>query len=325
MRALLRIAVAALVATGAFTEATLASAQDYPTKPVRIITAGPGTMLDIVARQLGQGLGERWGQPLVVENRGGAGLMIAADIAAKSSPDGYTLLLGDRTSHAAHPNLYKNLPYDPVKDFAPITLVAIAPMLLVAHPSVPAGNLREFIAYAKQHPGAINFATGGPGTGTHMTGELLKHLAGINMVSVHYKGGGAAIVAILGGEAKAGFSTVPVALPHVRAGKVKTYAITSKKRFAGTPDIPTAAEAGLPGFESDYWAGAFAPARTPAALVGRLNRDFVEILQTPAMRERLLAQGAAPTPGTPAEFAAFIKTETVKLKKVIDLAGIKPE
>jgi tripartite-type tricarboxylate transporter receptor subunit TctC len=158
-----------------------------------------------------------------------------------------------------------------------------------------------------------------------MTGELMKHMAGIDMAAVHYKGGGAAIVAILSGEAKAGFSTVPVALPHVRANKVKPYAITSKQRFAGTPDIPTAIEAGLPGFESDYWVGVFAPARTPTAVIGKLNRDFVEILQTPAMRERLLAQGAAPSPGTPGAFAAFIETETAKMKKIIQVAGIRVE
>lgn len=299
--------------------------QAYPTKYVRIITGTAGSVVDIVARHLGQRLSERWGQSVVVENRGGAGLTIGTSIAAQATPDGYSVLLADRTSLAVAPSLHKNLPYDPVKDFAPITLVSKAPFLLVAHPSVPAANLREFIAYAKQNPGLVNYAGAGPGTGAHMTGELLKHVAGINLLNVQYKGGGAVIMAIISGEAKAGFSPVPVALPHVRSSKVKVYAITSTKRFAGAPDIPTATEAGLPGFESEQWNGMLAPARTPAALVARLNRDIVEILQTPAMQTALLAQGAEPAPGMPAEFAAFIKSETVKLKKVIELAGIRAE
>ena len=339
MRALQLITVASVLATGVVAAAAPASAQNpstssafalssskgqaYPTKHVRIITGSPSAMPDIVARHLGQRLSERWGQPVVVENR--ATLLIGTGVAAKSSPDGYTLLLGDRTYHAAAPSLYKSLSYDPVKDFAPITLVALAPQLLVAHPSVPAADLREFIAYAKQYPRALDFASAGPGTAIHMTAELLKHVAGINLVSVHYKGGGAAMIAILSGEAKAAFSLMPIALPHVRAGKVKAYVITSKKRFAGAPDIPTAAEAGLPGFESDFWVGMFAPARTPAALIGKLNRDIVEILQTSAMQDKLLAQGTVAAPGTPDGFAAFIRSETVKLKTLIELTGMRAE
>ncbi len=323
MHALQNVSFTTLIAIGISAAVVPASAQNYPTKHVRVITGSVSAMPDIVARHLGQRLSERWAQSVVVENR--ATLLIGSIAAAKSSPDGYTLLLGDRTYHAVAPSLYKSLPYDPVKDFAPITLVATSPQVLIAHPSVPAADLREFIAYAKQQPRALDFASAGVGTAIHMSAELLKYAAGINLVSVHYKGGGAAMIAILSGEAKAGFGLMPIALPHVRAGKVKVYAITSKQRFAGAPDIPTAAEAGLPGFESDFWVGMFAPAGTPAAFIGKLNRDIVEVLQTPGMRDVLLAQGAEPAPGTPEELAAFVKSETAKMKKIIDVAGIRAE
>jgi tripartite-type tricarboxylate transporter receptor subunit TctC len=300
-----------------------AEAQQYPTKSVRIITGGSGSFHDIVSRHLGQRLSERWGQPVVVENHPGAGLTIASGIVARSTPDGYTLLMADRTSVAAAPNLYKSLPYDPVKDLSPITLVALAPLMLVAHPSVPAATLREFIEYAKRQPGGMNVTSAGPGTAVHMTGELLNHAAGINLVSVQYNGGAAATMAVLSGEVKAGFSLVPNVLPHVTAGKLKGYAITGGKRFAGAPDVPTANEAGLVGFESEQWIGIFAPARTPAGVIEKLNRDIVQILRTPQMQAVLIGQGAAPAPGTPGEFAEFIRTETLKLKRIIDLTGMR--
>ena len=324
MHALQKVWFATLIAAGVFALAASASAQNYPTKPVRIIVGPPGTARDIVTRHLAQRLSERWGQPVVVENRGGLAT-IGAAVAAQAPADGYTLLMADQTSHAVAPSLYKDLAYDPVKDFAPITLVASAPMVLIAHPSVPAANLREFIDYAKQRPGAINYATAGPGTANHLPGELLKQVAGVDMVPIHYKGGGAAMIAIVSGEVKAEFNLMPIALPHVRAGKVKAYVTTGKKRFAGAPDIPTVAEAGLPELESEYWIGMFAPAHTPPAIVEKLNRDFVEILQTPAMRTALLDQGAEPVPGTPGEFAAFINSETLKWGRVIRTAGLKPE
>jgi tripartite-type tricarboxylate transporter receptor subunit TctC len=300
-------------------------AQTFPTKPVRIIAGGTGNFGDTVTRHIGQRLGERWGQPVVVENKPGAGLTIASGIAARAMPDGYTLLMADRTAFAVAPSLHKSLPYHPVKDFSPITLVASVPSMLIAHASIPAADLREFIEYAKRQPGGMNFAVSGPGSVNHLASELFKQMTGVKVVSVQYKSGGASAMAILSGEVKAGFSNPTVALPHMTAGKVKAYLIASSKRFAGLPTIPTALEAGLPGFESGQWIGVVAPVRTPASLVAKLNRDFVEILQTPAIRDALLAQGAEPAPGTPDEFATFIKNETVKLKKVIDLAGIKPE
>jgi tripartite-type tricarboxylate transporter receptor subunit TctC len=251
-----------------------------------------------------------------VENRPGAGLTIGTAIAAKAPSDGYTLIMSDRTALASAPSLYQNLAYNPVKDLAPITLVATTPLVLIAHPSIPAANLREFIAHAKQLAQGLPHGTGGPGTVNHLAGELMKQLTGANLVPVHYKGTGAAMVAILGAEVKAGFSMPPIALPHLQAGKVKAYVVTSAKRMPGAPDVPTVAEAGLPDLESEYWIGMLAPARTQPALVERLNREFVAVL---------LDQGAEPRPGTPAEFAAFIKSETLKWGQVIKTAGIKAE
>ena len=298
-------------------------AADYPAKPVRIVTGPPGAGSDVFARPMAQRMHESWRQPVVVENR--ARGSISAGVVARSAPDGYTLLVGDRTWQAVAQSLYKELPYDPAKDFAEITLIASTPMLLVAHPSVPATNLGEFIAYAKRLPQPLGYATAGIGTANHLPGEQLKQLAGIDLTAVHYKGGGAAMVALLSGEVKAGFNLVIQALPHVKAGKVKAYVITAKKRFPGAADIPTVIEAGFPDLEADYWVGLFAPARTPPSIVARINRDIVAILQSVAMRAWLLEQGAESAPGTPREFTAFIKSETVKWGQVIRTAGIKPE
>jgi tripartite-type tricarboxylate transporter receptor subunit TctC len=305
--------------------AASASAQNYPAKPVRIVTGGAGTFHDVVTRQLGQRLSERWGQPVVAENQPGAALTIGTGIAARAAPDGYTLLMSDRSALAVAPNLYKSLPYDPVKDFSPITLAALAPTMLVAHPSVPAATLAELLAYAKQQTGGIHFASAGPGTNSHVVIELLKHATGLNVVPIHYKGGGAATLAILSGEVKVGFGAVPNVLPHVKAGKVKAYVVSGRQRFPGAPDVPTAAEAGLPGFELEFWIGMLAPARTPPALVARLNRDIGEILRTPAMRTALLTLGAEAAPGTPDEFAAFINSESAKMKKLVELTGMRAE
>jgi tripartite-type tricarboxylate transporter receptor subunit TctC len=302
---------------------TTTHAQNYPTKPVRIIAASAGSTGDLLARHLALQLTERWGKQVIVENRSGAGATIASDFAAKAVPDGYTLHIGQLASHAAAVSLYKKLSYDPVKDFAPITLYAHVPLLFVAHPSVPPANLREFIDYAKKRPGMINVSSAGNGTGSHMTTELLKQVTGLNLVHVPYKGSAAALIAVMSGEMQVSSIVVPNALPQVKAGKVKAYAVTSKNRFAGAPDVPTAAEAGLPGFESTAWFGMFAPARTPSDLIGRLNRDMIEVLRTPATQAWILAQGAEPSPGTPGEFAAFIKSETAKWKKVIEVSGTK--
>jgi tripartite-type tricarboxylate transporter receptor subunit TctC len=325
MRVWESVTTASLIAAVAVTSAGPVAAQNYPTKPVRIITGNSASLADIIARQLARRLSEGWGQPVVVENRAGAGLTIGTAAAAKSPSDGYTLLMADRTSIAVAPSLYQNLAYDPIRDLAPITLVATTPLLLIAHPSVPAANLQEFIVYVKQLPQGLAHGDGGPGTVNHLAGELMKQLTGADLLPVHYRGTGAAMMGILAGEVNAGFSLPPIALPHLKAGKVKAYVVTSKKRLAGAPDVPTVAEAGLPELESEYWIGMLVPANTPPAIVDKLNRDIVEILRTPAMQTMLLDQGAVPGAGTPQEFAAFIHSETLKWGKVIRTAGLKPE
>lgn len=302
-----------------------ASAQDYPTKSVRIITGGAGALHDIVTRQLAKALSERWSQPVVVDNQPAAALTIGTGAVARAAPDGYTLVMSDRSALAVAPHLYSSLAYDPAKDLAPITLAALVPTMLVAHPSVPAATLSDFIAYAKQQPGGINFATAGPGTGNHISMELLKLATGVNAVAIHYKGGAASTLAILGGEVKAGFSAVPQVLPHVKSGKLKAYVVSGRQRFPGAPDVPTAKESGLPGFELQFWIGMLAPARTPPAVIARLNRDISEILQTPAMREILLAQGAEPATGSPDEFAAFISSESARMKKLVQQTGMRAD
>jgi tripartite-type tricarboxylate transporter receptor subunit TctC len=302
-----------------------ASVERYPTKPVRIITGSVGIFHDIVTRQLGQRLSERWGQPVVIENQPAAALTIGTGIAARAMPDGYTLLMSDRSALAVAPHLYKKIAYDTVKDFAPITLAAMTGTMLVAHPSLPSRSLSEFLAYAKAQPQAVQFATAGPGTNNHIAMEVFKHATGINATAVHYKGGAQSGLGIMSGEVKVGFAAVAGILPHVKAGKVKALIVTSRQRFQGAPDVPTATEAGLPGSEYEFWIGMLAPARTPAALVARLNLEIGEILRTPEMQKTLLAQGAEAAPGTPEGFAAFIYSESAKMKKLIELTGMRVE
>jgi tripartite-type tricarboxylate transporter receptor subunit TctC len=315
----------ALLTAGMLLLAALASAENYPAKPVRIVTGGAGTFHDVVTRQLGQRLTERWSQPVVVENQPAAALTVGTGIAARATPDGYTLVMSDRSALTVAPHLFKSVPYDPVRDLAPITLAALAPTMLASHPSIPATTLPELLAYMKNQQREVQFATAGPGTNNHIAMELLKLATGLNLVAVHYKGGGASVVALVSGEVKLGFAAVPGVLPHVKAGRVKAYVVTGKRRFVGTPDLPTAAESGLPGFELEFWVGMLAPSRTPAALVSKLNRDIGEALQTPAMQSALLAQGAEPAPGTPAQFGAFITSESAKMKKLIEQTGMRAD
>jgi tripartite-type tricarboxylate transporter receptor subunit TctC len=310
-----------LVAAGVLLAATAVSAQTYPTRYVRIVTAGPGTFHDIVARHLAHRLGERWGQPVVVENIG-SGLAIATGMVTKAPPDGYTLLIGDRASLAVAPSLSKNLRYDPAKDLLPITLIARAPTILAAHPPVPASNLREFVAYARQLPDPIHLASAGVGTMPHLTGAQFGQLIGIKVLTVQYKGGAQAAMGVLRGEAKFTFLSVPVVLPQIGAGQLKAFAVTSARRFSGAPDIPTAAEAGLPGLEAEQWIALLAPAGTPAAIVEKLNRDTVDVLRPSAFQEMLRTQGAEAAPGTPAELAAFMASETLRLKTLVETTGL---
>jgi tripartite-type tricarboxylate transporter receptor subunit TctC len=320
MTTLARIGITSLFAACVAGQTVRSAAQDYPAKAVRIVTAAPATMMDVVSRQLALRLGERWKRPVVVENRLGASVSVS-----QATPDAYTLLVTDSGSLAIRPHLYRSLGYDPQKDFEPIALVASSPSLLIAHPSLPAANLREFVAYVKWQPGGVEFANAGPWTSNHLTAELFRQSTGINLIQVNYKGGGAATAAIVSGEAKAGFSVPIVSLPHVKAGRLKAYAVTSDKRSAIAPEIPTMGEAGAGNLVTTYWFGLLAPARTPPMLIERINRDAVELLQSAEMRTALLEQGAEPGAGTHQEFRSFIRNETARFKKIIDLAGFKAE
>ena len=319
MSALPRIGITGFFAACVAGLSVASAAQDYPARPVRIVTGAPTTMMDVVSRLLAQRLGEGWGRPVVVENRRASSASVS-----QATPDGYTLLVADSGALAIHPNLYRSLGYDPQRDFEPIALLASSPTLLITHPSVPAANLGEFIASSRQ-PRGVEFATAGPWTSNHLTAELFRQLTGVNLVLVNYKGGGASVAAIVSGETKAGFSVPFVSLPHVKAGRLKAYAVTSVKRFAGAPDIPTMAEAGAGNLITTYWFGLLAPARTRPMLVERMNRNVVDLLQSSGMKSALLEQGAEPGAGTHKEFGAFVHSETARFKKVIELAGIKAE
>ncbi len=300
-------------------------AQEYPTKPIRMIVPYPpagGT--DIVARTISEPLATALGQPIVVDNRGGAAGNIGTDLAAKSAPDGYTVLF-TLSSHTINPKLYDKLPFDIEKDFIPISLAAYIPQILVAHPSLPANNIRELIALAKAQPGMVNYASVGTGSPAHIAGELLKLKTGIDMVHVPYKGGGPAVTATLGGQVQLAFVSMPAALQFVKAGRLKALAVTSDKRSAAAPDIPTIAESGVPDCIVNSWFGALVPARTPPAVVARLQAAFVKVLQTAEVKERLFAQGAEAATSTSAEFERLIHDELKQWELVIREAKIKPE
>ena len=301
------------------------AAESFPVKPVRMIAASPATTGDLLARQLAQQLAERWGQPVIVENRAGGAGVLAAAIAARASPDGYTVHLGQLGSFGAAPSLLKSLSYDPIKSFAPITRFAQVSQLVISHPSVPATTLKELIVHAKNPASRMSYASGGVGTAGHLTLEMFKSATGVDILHVPFRGVGAALTAVISGEVQLAMLPVPVALPQVRAGKVRVYAITSERRSASAPEIPTAAQAGLPAFESATWFAMFAPARTPASVITRLNRDMVDIIGSPAMASWLNAQGAEPVPGTPAELATFLAAEIAKWARVVKAAGITPE
>jgi len=301
-----------------------AVAQSYPTKPVRMLTGGAGNAVDLSARYLGQQLSEKWGKSVVIENRAGLAI-VGAEITARAQPDGYTLNMGEFSSHVSAPNLYKQLPYDPVRDFTPVTMVMKAPLLLVANPSLPAANLREFVDYAKKRPGHLKYAAQSVRSAGNLTMKVFLRAAGVEVLHVPYKRAPESLTAVLSGEVDVSFLATPVALPHLNTGKLKIFAISSEKRFSGAPDIPTVAESGVPGFEAAMWSGVFAPARTPQALVEKIYRDMAEILKSPAAQAAMLVQGAETVANTPQEFATFVKTEIVKWAQVIREAGIKPE
>ena len=312
-----------LLASIALLIAGAAAAQTYPARPVRIVVPfPPGGTSDILARTIGARLGESLGQPVVVENRPGAGGNIAADHVAKSPPDGYTLIMGT-SSLAISQSLYKKLSYDLVRDFAPITQAVNYANLLVVHPSAGVASVGELLAAARARPGALNYGTAGNGTPPHMTGELFKSYTRVDIQHVPYKGGAPAIADLIAGQIPIMFDNVPPLLPHVRSGRIKALAVTSLARLAILPDVPTLDESGLKGFDAVGWNGLLAPAGTPREIVGRLHTDVARILSSPQVRDNLTAQGAEVVGNSPDEFAAWIRAEVKKWAEVIRISGAK--
>jgi tripartite-type tricarboxylate transporter receptor subunit TctC len=299
-----------------------AQAQTYPSKPIRMVVPfTPGGTTDILARTVGQKMGEAWGQPVVVDNRPGAGGNIGSELVAKSAPDGYTLLMGTISTHAINASLYKRLPFDPTRDFAPVSRVGTLPNILIVHPSVPVKSVKELIELAKSKPGDLNFASSGVGTSLHLSGELFNSMAGVKLVHVPYKGSSPALADLLGGQVKIMFDNLPTALPHVKAGKLRPLAVTGTKRAAVLPEVPTVIESGLPGFEVTSWFAVFAPAKTPKDIVTKLNGEIVKILNSADVKEKLTQLGVDAAPTTPEELAAFAKAETEKWGKVVKATG----
>jgi tripartite-type tricarboxylate transporter receptor subunit TctC len=300
-----------------------AFAQSYPSRPIRyIVPQAPGGSSDTLARIVTQRAAEGLGQQLVVDNRPGATGIIGAEVVARANPDGYTLLQV-ATSHATNPAMLAKLPYDTVRDFAPVSLLSQQPNIWLAHPSVPVRSMKELIAYAKSKPREVNFASSGTGGSQHLAGELLKSMAGIEMTHIPYKGSPPALVDVLAGRVPLMSSTMPPALPHIRSGKVRAIAVTSAKRSAVLPDVPTVAESGVPGYEAIAWQGLVAPAGTPRPVIARVNAEFVKALKQPDITAKLNEQGFETVASTPEWFVQYTKSEIAKWSKVIKAAGIK--
>ena len=317
----------ALLVAGALLAGSLpASAQPYPNRPLRIVVPfPPGGGTDIGTRIVAQKLQEAWGQAVIVENKPGAAGIVGTELTAKSAPDGYTFMMGNIGTHAINVSLYKKLAYDPVKDFAPVSMVADLPLLLLVHPSVPANSVKELIALAKSQPGKLNFSSSGAGGSMHVAAELFKSMAGVDMVHIPYKGGAPAVADLISGQVALSFSTVLETVQHVKAGKVRALAVTNDHRSIALPDLPTIAEAGLPGYQSISWLALFAPAGTPKEIVNKVSAESVRILKLPDVKERLLAQGAEPIGSTPEQLAATLAADIAKYAKVIRESGYKPE
>jgi tripartite-type tricarboxylate transporter receptor subunit TctC len=298
----------------------------WPARPLHFIVPYPaGGPVDAVARLLGQRVGESLQQPVIVENKPGAGGNIGADFVAKSAPDGYTILMGAVATHAINPSLYSTMPYDAARDFAPVTQVASTPNVLVVNPALPAGSVKELVAYARAHPGKLNFGSGSTGSAGHLAGELLKAMSGIDATHVPYKGAAPAMQDLVAGRLDFMFDNLASAQGQIQAGTVRALAVTTMRRSTLAPDIPTMGEAGLPGFDINTWFGVFAPAATPAAVVQRLHDSFVAALASSEVRARMLALGAEPAPSTPGEFATFIDAEAKKYARLVKASGAKAD
>jgi len=303
----------------------LAHAQPYPSKPIRMIVGfPPGGGTDVVARIITPKLAEGLGQPVVIENRPGATGTVAAEFVARSPNDGYTIMMGHVSVNAIAPSLFPQLPYDVIKDFAPVTLTASVPHFIVVHPSLPVTSLKELIAYARAQPGKLSFPSAGNGSTPHLAGEMFKSMAGVDLVHVPYKGTGQSMADLLAGQHLVGFDTMPASAPYVRSGKLRPLAVTSAKRLAEFPGVPTAGEAGVPGYQLATWYGVFAPAGTPHGIVNRLHSEIAKAMQAPETREKLVAIGVDETvTRSPEEFAAIVRADTVRYAKVIKDAGLK--
>ena len=321
-RAWRAVVAGALVATAPL--AVQAQSQAYPNKPIRLVVAFPaGGSTDIIARLVAQRLGERLGQQVIVDNRGGAGGTIGTEIAARAAADGYTLTMGTTSTHVIAPAAYATVKYDPVKDFEPITLVASTPYLLVLHPGVKANNLKEFVALAKSQPGKLNYASAGTGSTTHLAMEMLNRAAGMDIVHVPFNGNGPAGTATLGGQVQALFGSMPAVLPHAQAGRLRPIAVGTAKRSPALPSVPTVAESGFPGFEVSLWLGFFAPKGTPRPVLDRLQKELTDIASTAEMKAAFEKNGASGVTNTPAEMRVLMKEELDKYGKVIKAAGIQ--
>ena len=314
-----------LIATALLGAGVAQAQQNYPVRPIRLVVpSSPGGGTDITARIIAPKLGEYLGQQVVVENRPGAGTMIGGEVVARAAPDGYTLLMGISTL-AINPAMYRKVPYDALKDFAPISQVVALPNVLVTHPSLPVKTVRELIAFAKPRPGQINFASAGVGTNPHLSMELFLSMTGVKMIHVPYKGSGQGVIDLIAGHVTVMTPSILTALGYVKDRRLRALGVTSAKRAGGAPDIPTIAEAGVPGYEAVQWFGVLAPAGTPHDIVSRLHKEIVRTVQTSDIRQKLVNDGADPVGSLPVEFAAFIRSETAKWAKVAKAIGLKPE
>ncbi len=315
-----------LAIVGLAVVACAAQAQEYPSKPIRmIIPFVPGGANDVFGRLAGIKITEALGQQVIVENRGGAGGSVGMELAAKAPPDGYTLVLGNIANLSVNPTLYRKLSYNPVTDLQPITLMAKLPSILVVHPSLPAKNIKELIALARAQPAWLTFGTGGGGSGSHLTMELFKLQSKIDLVHIPYKGVGPAMIDLLAGQITMSFGAVPGVGPYVRSARLRGLGVTSAARIAAYPDMPTVAQAGLPGFEATLWYGVLAPAGTPMPIINRLHATLIRAMQSPDMKERFVAEGAEQVGSTPQEFQAFIKSEIERWAVVVRASGMRAE
>jgi tripartite-type tricarboxylate transporter receptor subunit TctC len=325
MKKLLCAALWSLCAVCAAQAASTSSGQAYPTRPIRwVVPFPPGGGTDFFARLLAPRVSESWKQQVVIDNRGGAGGVVGTEIAARAAPDGYTFLLSTAAGIVTNPLLIPNLPYG-TRDFAPVSLIVVTPLLLVVNAAVPVHTVKDLVAAARAQPRALNYSTSGSGSANHLAMELLKSMAGIDIVHVPYKGSGPAVTDLVGGRVQMMFNPLPPFLPHIKAGRLRPIAVAEPQRSNLMPDIPTFAESGVPGYQYVLWYGMFAPAKTPQALVGTMNAELARILAEPEVAARLASQGAAPRPTTPAAFARFIDEDRERLQKVIRSAGVKAE